>query len=55
MAKFIALFYSKLFLCSRITVFAAVDDFKFMAAMDLYQEEHSAFATAALASVNRHP
>lgn len=54
MAKFIAYFYSKLLLRSRITVFAAVDDFHFMAAMTWYQEEDSAIATAVLASINRH-
>ncbi|KAI9550672.1 hypothetical protein GHT06_013437 [Daphnia sinensis] len=54
MADFIALFYAKLFLRSRISVFAPDDAFHFLASMLWYQEEDDQIATAVLASIKRH-
>ena len=54
MANFISLFYAKLFLRSRIAVFAPTDDFHFLSAMEWYKEEDFQIATAVTASVKRH-
>jgi len=54
MVDFIALFYAKLFLRSRMSVFAPIDDFHFLSAMMWYREEDSQIANAVIASINRH-
>lgn len=54
MANFIALFYTKCFLRSRIACFAPLDDFNFLKAMIWYKEDCSDIATYALKSCKRH-
>lgn len=54
MANFIALFYTKTFLRSRIACFAPIDDFNFFKAMFWYKEECVDIANSALKSCSRH-
>ena len=54
MANFIALFYSKLFLRSRISVFAPTDDLQFLSAMHWYKQEDMVIANAVIPSIHRH-
>lgn len=54
MANFIALFYTKTFLRTRIACFAPVDDFNFFKAMLWYKENCDDIANSALKSCKRH-
>ena len=54
MADFISLFYAKLFLRSRISVFAPNDDYHFLAAMGWYKKKDSKIAPAVIASITRY-
>jgi len=53
-ATYVAVFYARSFLSSRIAVIAPSVDFKFFNMMKIYKEEDNAVATAALSSINRH-
>ena len=52
--NFIALFYAKYFLRSRIAIFALHDDFKFIGSIISYREDDHEIATAVLSSIKRH-
>ena len=54
MAVFISLFYARLFLRSRIAVFAPIDDLQFIGNMMWFREENETIANAVLLSVSRH-
>lgn len=53
MTSFFAIFCGKLFLRSRIAVFAPTDDFNFLSSMMWFKEEDLKVDTA-VGSVNRH-
>jgi hypothetical protein len=54
MADFISMFYAKLFLRSKISVFAPNDDYHFLAAMGWYKKKDSKIAPAVIASITRY-
>ena len=54
MARFIALFFAKYFLRSRIAVFSPLDDLKFIGSMISYREEEPDISSAVLTSIKRH-
>ncbi len=54
MAGFISLFYARLFLRSRIAVFAPTDDLQLIGKMMLFREQNETIANAVILSVNRH-
>jgi hypothetical protein len=54
MAVFISLFHARLFLRSRIAVFAPTDDLQLIGKMMLFREQNETIANAVILSVNRH-
>jgi hypothetical protein len=54
MAQFIALFYAKYFLRSRIAVFSPQDDLKFLSSMISYRDEDPDLTIPVIASIKRH-
>jgi hypothetical protein len=54
MAVFISLFYARLFLRSRIAVFAPTDDLQLIGKMMLFREQNETIANAVILSVTRH-
>ena len=54
MVQFIALFYAKYFLRSRIAVFSPQDDLKFLSSMISYRDEDPDLAIPVIASIKRH-
>ena len=54
MAQFIALFYAKYFLRSRIAVFTPQDDLQFLSSMISYRDEDPDLAIPVIASIKRH-
>jgi hypothetical protein len=54
MADFISMFYAKLFLRSKISVFASNDDYHFLAAMGWCKKKDSKIAPAVIASITRY-
>lgn len=54
MAQFIALFYAKYFLRSRIAVFSPLDDLKFLSSIISYSDEDPDLAIPVITSIKRH-
>jgi hypothetical protein len=54
MAVFISLFYARLFLRSRIAVFAPTDDLELIGKIMLFHEQNETIANAVILSVTRH-
>jgi hypothetical protein len=50
MALFVSLFYTEIFLRTRIACFASIDDLKFIGAMTWYEKECKEIAGAAITS-----